>query len=305
MIVSYVADRSRLHQLLMSIASWQRFETLPVAVIDIGLTASCRDAVRRICDDQVDFLAAAVTGPMTSEMPDLQKVRAFEQKALLGSCVQGDPIVFLDTDILVVHRDFMANLSRVEQGTLAAAPSAWDRDFTWTYTASSLQHLKRLLNLECFSLNYPICNSGVWAMRKDSASAVSPIWHKMFRSAIDDPYVCASIKPGTGIGDQEFLLPACSRAGVLWNPLPGTFNMQVHHALMPWRIGNDGHPRGGHKSEPSGLILAVHYGCDADGTAPVPADVLPCSEVRDWLKIEYETCWRCVINTMPDGELML
>jgi hypothetical protein len=299
--IAYVADESRLHHLLAGIAGWRRFGTYPVAVIDIGLGAEGREHVRRVAGGEVAFLSPVTTTPLPAGPACLRRAFAFEQKTLLGGVVPGDPVVFLDADVLVVAADFIPRLARVGDDTLLAARSAWDADFTWTYTPASLPHLRRATGRPDLATDHPVCNSGVWAMRAGAAARVSGVWHRMFRAATDSPALRATLRPGTEIGDQEFLLPACAACGLAWEPLHGSFNMQVHERRMPWAAGPGGHPVGGHPGEPAEPVRAVHYGCDPDGTPQLTADMIASAEVRAWLAAEYAACWGRVRDAVGSG----
>lgn len=290
--VAYVADESRLHHLLASIASWRRFDTWALAVVDIGLSASGRSRVVRVARGPVNFYPAAAVASLSLQgVPDAHRARAFEQKALVGTHVVGDPIVFLDADILAVHPSFIEDLGKVGSGEMRAARSAWDADFTWTYTAASLPELRRIIGRPDFKADDPVCNSGVWAMRADTASQVAPVWHQMYRAAVGSPALRETIRPGTAIGDQEFLLPACATMGVSWVCLPGAFNMQVHERLMPWVVGPGGHLLGGHREGPMEVVRGVHYGCEPDGTPRLDATMIACAAVREWLQGQYASVW--------------
>jgi hypothetical protein len=285
--VAYVADQLRVHQLLVSIASWVRFASHPVAVVDIGLTSEGRTRIERLTDGRMIFLAPVEIPP---QKPSSQRTVAFEQKTLLGGRVPGDPIVFLDTDILVAHPSFLTNLAQVPPNTLRASRSAWDADFTWTYTAESLRELCRATNQPDLHLTDPIVNSGVWAMRAATAARVVAGWNRGFRAAVDSPDLSHTLRPRTGIGDQEFLLPACRACGVAWDPLHGSFNMQVHERRMPWLPDRSGRPRGGHIGEPAEPIRAVHYGCEPDGTVRLEPEMIASETLRRWIAAEYATC---------------
>lgn len=289
--VAYVADQSRVHQLLVSIASWMRFAHHPVAVVDIGLAAEGRSQIERLTDGRVTLLPPAETLPRKSFC---QRTTAFEQKTLLGGFVPGDPVVFLDVDILVVHQSFLGKLVQVPRDTLWASRSAWDTDFAWSYTAESLPELRRATNQAHLDLIDPIVNSGVWAMRAETARRIAPKWNGGFRAAIDSPELSRTLRQGTGIGDQEFLLPACQACGVAWDPIHGAFNMQVHERRMPWVSDSSGHPRGGHTGEPAEPIRAIHYGCDSDGTIRLEPDMINCEGLRDWIAVEFARCYDLV-----------
>lgn len=295
--VMYVCDLGRLHHLLTSIASWQRFATYPIAVVDIGLTERGRRAIAAVAVADVRFLPPCDSPPVPGCVVDRRRAHAYAQKTLIGMIGAGDPIIFLDSDILVVHPDFLPRLVTVPERSLLAAPSVWDADFTWTYTATSLRWLRSVTGQPSLTLATPICNSGVWAMRRRDAGAVAPHWHAAFRAALDAPGLHETLKPGTQIGDQEFLVPACNAAGVTWRRLHGSFNMQVHERLMPWKEGPGGHPLGGGLGEPLEPVLAIHYGCEPDGSVHLTSDMIASQATREWICAQY----RAVSIITPGG----
>jgi|GEM_PF-5425314 len=292
--IAYVADESRLHHLILSIASWRRFELCKVCVIDIGLGTRGRSAVEAVAGRDVGFLSPVATTPLPEHIMERRRTYAFEQKAILGCIIQGDPIIFLDSDILVVHPRFIRDLAQVTDNQLFAVPSAWDSDYSWTYTRASCRFLRHATSPVDFRLDNPICNSGVWAMRSKLASAVAQVWHAMFRKALDSQELLATLRPGTQIGDQEFLLPACICYGASWIRLHGSFNMQVHENRMPWSIHEPDGVHGGHRHEHPQPVRAIHYGCSPNGTVPLADEMISSVEIRAWIQEEYRTCWQIV-----------
>jgi hypothetical protein len=303
MIVVYVADRSRLHHLLISIASWRRFEPCSASVIDIGLYGEGRSCVEVVADGDVIFLEPGYTAPFCKRISAVRRQYAFEQKTMVGSIVRGDPIVFLDSDVLVVNPTFLRELSEVNNNQLLAVPSAWDSDFSWTYTAASLPLLRSVTQQEDIRLEDPICNSGVWAMRSKSAAEVAPVWHSMLHKALDSRELLKTIRRGTDIGDQEFLVPACKSRNIGWAHLHGSFNMQVHENRMRWSIEQSGNVLGGHLFEPLKPVRAIHYGCNPDGTVHFCADMIASADIRAWIGNEYGKCWEIVRTKLVQKSL--
>lgn len=293
-VIIYVCDESRAHHLSISIASLRRFTALPICVVDIGLSASTRVCVQLVAEERVTFCPPMASPPILDHVVGKQRANAFVQKTLIGSIAIGDPLIYLDSDILVVHPGFLDKLIEVQEGELLATPSAWDADFTWTYSTDSLSWLRQATGKADLSLEYPICNSGVWAMRRSAASAMSPCWHTSFRMALDSPQLWATLRPGTGIGDQEFLIPACRANGIVWTQLHGSFNMQVHENRMPWLDIDSGHPLGGHSYEYPQPVMAIHYGCGIDGTVTLDEHLIASPILRQWIVEQYYTCWRLV-----------
>ena len=294
MIIAYVADRSRLHHLLMSIASWRRFEPCMVSVIDIGLGDDGRSCVNAVADGDITFHEPGPSAPLHNPISPVPRAYAFEQKTMVGCIVQGDPIVFLDSDVLVVSSSFLRRLSEVSDNQLIAVPSAWDSDYLWTYTPASSSLLRSVMDQNNFHLEDPICNSGVWAMRSESAAEVAPVWHSMLRKALESRELQETIRHGTEIGDQEFLVPAASCCNAGWSRLHGSFNMQVHENRMGWSIGDSGNVMGGHLLEALEPVRAIHYGCNPDGTVALEADMIASADIRAWIKNEYRSCWEIV-----------
>jgi hypothetical protein len=303
MIIAYVADRTRLHHLLISIASWRRFEPCLASVIDIGLCDDGRRCVEAVADGDVTFQEPCDSAPFHKHISAVRRPYAFEQKTMVGSIVQGDPIVFLDSDVLVVNPSFLQKLSEVRDKQLIAVPSAWDSDYLWTYTAASLSSLRSVTKQENFHLQDPICNSGVWAMRSKSAAAVAPVWHSMLHKALDSRELQETVRRGTQIGDQEFLVPAARCCNTGWTHLHGSFNMQVHENRMRWSIEESGNVLGGHLLEPLEPVRAIHYGCDADGTVALEADMIASPDIRAWIRNEYRTCWEIVRTKLDPRSL--
>lgn len=291
--IIYVCDTGRLHHLLMSVCSWRRYASFPMIVVDIGLTERARASIRSVLAESVTFHAPLNTGtaPPSAEQ---QRIFAYLQKTALGKIRAGDPIIFLDSDILVVDGDFFPRLLAVKPGELLASPSAWDADFLWTYTDRALPALQRVSNFPSLQMASPVCNSGVWAMRSNDAADVAAQWLRAYRAAIASPDLVAATRPGRLIGDQEFLIPACHAAGVTWTPLHGSFNMQVHESKMRWELSAGAHPFGGHKSEHSERVRAIHFGCERDGRVSIDEDMLPTDEVRAWVHAHYRECWALV-----------
>lgn len=297
--IAYVADQSRVHQLLVSIASWMRFAHFQVAVVDIGLSSAGRTRIERLTEGQVTYLAPVAA---RSRRGSCQRTIAFEQKSLLGLQALGDPIVFLDADMLVVHPSFLANLVQLPRDTLRASRSAWDADFNWTYSAESLSELRRVTGQDALQLTDPIVNSGVFAMRAATAARVAPEWHRGFRGAIDSLELSRTLQAGTNIGDQEFLLPACRTCGVAWEPLHGSFNMQVHERRMRWIPEASGHPQAAHLGEPPEPVKAIHYGCEPDGSVRLDAAMIASESLRGWIAGEYATCHALVKRRCADAD---
>jgi hypothetical protein len=288
--VAYVCDYGRLHHLLVGIASWRRFSALQVYVVDIGLTDAGRRAVTAVADGDVRFFQPANTAPVPDYLPTKQRAYAYLQKTLVGSHPVGDPVIFLDSDILVVHASFLNDIARVRAGELLATLSAWDSDFTWTYSPDSLPWLRAATGDSKLTLAYPVCNSGVWAARRADAELLATHWHARFRAALDAPGLRATLRPGTDIGDQEFLVPACGEIGVIWRRLHGSFNMQIHERRMPWAEGAAGHPLGGHVNEPLEAVRAIHYGCELDGSVNVEEGMIATLAIRHWIRRQYREC---------------
>lgn len=298
--VVYVCDHGRVHQLLMSITSWARFATVDVCVVDIGLTEADLLAITAVTPGTVRFLRPAGTFPVPNHVINKHRTFAYAQKTLVGSVYTGDPVIFLDSDIVVVHCDFLQRLFNVRQGELLAAPSFWDSDFNWTYSPESLPWLRLAIGNDSLSLTYPVCNSGVWAMRQGDASDVSLLWHAMFRNAIESAGLGSTLNQGTDIGDQEFLLPSCEAAGVKWIPLPAVFNMQVHHNRTPWSSGAGGHPFGSGCGKQPELVQAIHFGCNPDGAVLLEDGMLPSLKIKEWVAEQYRICWDFVREQVSD-----
>lgn len=298
--VVYVSDRSRLSQLLMSITSWRRFAKLPVFVLDIGLSARDRVAVETVCDGNVTLMKSGGMSAIPRDVVARRQAFAFSRKTLLGLLAAGDPLIFLDADILVTHESFIPALSDVRPDELLASPSAWDADFTWTYSAESLRFLREYTGDATLELDHPICNSGVWAMRSASARSAAAAWSRMFRTALDSRGLRSTLRPGTQVGDQEFLLPACSLTGTSWTKLHGSFNMQVHEQRMRWLAGLDGHPVGGHLSEDPQTVRSIHFGCAPDGSVELEAAMIACPAIRGWVADQYQGVRAVVRGSLKD-----
>lgn len=289
-VVAYVCDQGRLHQLLVSIASWRRFGAWPICIVDLGLTERGREAVDALVGDSVTFCARA-TSFVPHDAAEGPRLTAYVEKTLVGAKADADVVVFLDSDIVVVGPDTIDHLASAGAGELLASPSAWDRDFTWTYRDGALVHLRRLTEDPDLRMASPICNSGVWSMRRDDAAVVSKQWAAAYVGALRTPDLWAQVRPGALIGDQEFLVPAGRSVGVAWRRLHGSFNMQVHENRMPWHLGRAGHPLGGHACEEPEPVRAIHYGCAVDGTVVLDADMIGSSDVRRWIRDQYADCW--------------
>ena len=297
--VVYVSDRSRLSQLLLSITSWRRFVALPVSVVDIGLSARGRAAVEAVCDGDVTFLKSEEISGIPDYV-DARQAFAFFQKTLVGLLAAGDPLIFLDADILVTHESFIPVLSDVRPDELLASPSAWDTDFTWTYSAESLPFLRAATGDATLKLDHPICNSGVWAMRSASARTVAAAWSRMFRTAFNSRALRSTVRLGTQVGDQEFLLPACSFTDTSWTRLHGSFNMQIHERRMRWLAGAEGHPAGGHLAEDPQPVRSIHFGCAPDGSVDLDAAMIACPAIRGWVAGEYQCVAAVVHGSVKD-----
>jgi hypothetical protein len=299
-VVAYVSDQSRLSQLLLSITSWRRFVALPVFVIDIGLSTHGRAAVQTVCDGYVTFLKSEEMSAIPG-YADTRRAFAFYQKTLVGLLAAGDPLIFLDADILVTHESFIPMLGDVRPGELLASPSAWDVDFTWTYSAESLPFLRASTGDATLKLDHPICNSGVWAMRSASARTVAAAWSRMFRTALDSGALRSTLRRGTQIGDQEFLLPACLRTDTWWTRLHGSFNMQIHERRMRWLVGKDGHPVGGHLAEDPQPVRSIHFGCAPDGSVDLEEAMIACPAIRGWVADQYQRVAAAVHGSVKDA----
>lgn len=298
--VVYVSDQSRLSQLLLSIASWRRFVTLPVLVLDIGLSERGRSAVEAVCEDAVIFLKPSDPPAIPSYVEARRQAVAFSQKTLLGLRAGGDPLIFLDADILVTHESFLQVLSGVRPDELLASASAWDADYTWTYSAKSLRLLRAFTGNAELELDHPICNSGVWAMRSGRARTVAAAWCRTFHTALASRALRSTVRSGAQVGDQEFLLPACSLTGTSWTRLHGSFNMQVHERRMRWLAGTDGHPTGGHLSEDPQPVRAIHFGCARDGSVDLEEAMIASPAIRAWVTDQYQRVGAAVRDSVTD-----
>ena len=141
-------------------------------------------------------------------------------------------------------------------------------------------------------------------MRQDDAREVSSRWNAMFRKAIEAAGLSLTLRQGTDIGDQEFLVPSCEAAGVKWVPLPMVFNMQVHHNRTPWLDGPDGHPFGGCRGERPEAVQAIHFGCNSDGVAVLEHGMLPSLAITDWVRAQYRICWELVCEKVSEAKML-
>jgi hypothetical protein len=278
--VVYIADQQYASDLQFSVASWRRFVTFPITVIDLGLSAESR----RQIDDRFGGISW-LPFDGSAEWPN-KRDYAYLLKSRLGDLVRGEPVLFLDADIVVLAPSFFDAMGAVDEGEMLVSHSAWDRDFTWTYQADALPALREISGIEELDLSFEIPNSGVWAMRSRTAAAISSLWNTMLSRALASATVLRNLNPGTRVGDQEFLVLAARQAEVKWRRLHGSHNMQVHESRMPW-IENGRSVLGGHHGEPPEPVRAVHYRFTPNAWIEIDETYIRSDYIRTWLQRHY------------------
>jgi hypothetical protein len=275
----YVCDRAYEEFLLVSVASWSRFRPCALAVVDLGMTDSGKEAIRRLVPS-VKYLTP-VGGDTDGDLS--ARRRAFRQKARVGLSNPFGRVVFLDADIVVVARSFFRIFSLIRPRSVLAAASAWDRDFTWTYNEQSLPLLRALTATRDLELSWPIPNSGVWAADSVSAALACQEWSTMMGRVYACGTLASAVNANTAVGDQEFMMLAARAAGVEWRRLHGSYNMQVHDSRMRWR-GRDG----GHFGERLQEVKAVHFAGCPEGDPEITTEMLGVPDSREFVLTAYQ-----------------
>lgn len=283
-VIAYVADQSRAVELQMSLASWTRFFTVPVKVIDLGLSEEVRASLHRLHSD-IEFLKPSPIPELSLQHPHAQRLRALYQKTILGHLLQVEKLVCLDADIVITSPRFRDIFSQIRPGAVLISPSAWDRDLHWKYNLRCLDHLRQHTRMPDLTLDTPTYNAGVWGMAPPTMALVSEVWCEAFRKAIGDLTLQQMLNKGSMIGDQEYLSITIAKLSLGPDRLHGSFNMQVHDNRMPWSV-EDGEIVGGHLDEPLLPIKAIHYNNGRD--VSVPAKQIRSPEVRAWIHSQYE-----------------
>jgi hypothetical protein len=273
----------------MSISSWHRFYDRPTIVFDYGITEYSRNLIQK------RFRSVAIrTVPHYVFQNGITKSeQAFLIKAFLPQLVESDVFVFLDSDIFVVSHLFFESVVSIPSGSIGACPSAWDKDFTWTYSSRSLPFLRHLTALEDFDLRFPIPNSGVWYGTSSSIThKVSTLWYSQLSAALSSTKLRNTLNEGTSIGDQEFLGTSCKALGVQWYHLHGSVNMQVNEDRMNWGIDESGILVGGHFGEEPQPVKGIHYGCSNTYQISLSSTQMHSDEIRRKVIHEYEIILR-------------
>ena len=263
--------------------SWRRFACYPTLVVDYGLT----EFQGRILTDSFENLAIRLAKPAEPRLPIGQSQRAYLLKCTIGHQFELDRILFLDSDILVVRGSLFDTVAATPAGCIGASPSAWDRDFSWSYTASSLPILRRITGIPSLDIGFEVPNSGVWYGESPHIETVGREWHRQLTDALESPALSASLRDNRSIGDQEFLSTACKALGVTWHKLPGRLNMQVHDTKMEWEQDPEGTLLGGHIGEEISAVEAIHFGCNTDFTISRAALHISDDCVADAIVEEY------------------
>lgn len=293
-VVVYLCDQRRIHQVGVSIFSWQRFRALDIFVIDYGLSCAARNWLIQSCGVRVLALASHVSLDFLGA--DARRIGAYREKARIGLQPEfeslGDrTLIFLDADIVVTHPSFFNIVDSFDCSSFVASPSAWDRDFTWTYEAKALTLLREVSRVPTFGMNMPIPNSGVTASTTTMWRRVSAVWAEMYDAFLKRSGSQNVVRAGRLPGDQEFLSLALQWCKVPWVRLHGSCNMQVDPMRMRWVQNSRLHPLGGHLDEEPQPVRAVHYGCEPNGEITLGCGMLGSFTSRKWLREEVRTAW--------------
>jgi hypothetical protein len=263
--VVYVCDEAHAARLAISLESWKRFRDADAYVIDFGLSQATRQRLGQAYGAKLVKRSHPVSEGIE------RRIGAYREKTLAVTLVADighageDPIVLLDSDIIVFDASFFDMVEDVGDGEVAASASAWDVDFTWTYRPEAEPVLREVCGLPDFERSWTIPNSGVVSARPGTWRAVCPAWALLYDRFLAAPDWRRLIRPGASPGDQEFLRLALARAGCAWRPLHGSCNMQVSPERMCWGPETGMPFVGGHFGEPPEVVRALHYGVGRDG----------------------------------------
>jgi hypothetical protein len=259
----YVCDQPHLARLIISLESLRHFGMSQVFVVDYGLEPASRDKLEVVYG--VTMVEAAFPrAPTTSG----RRIGAFREKTMAANRVAArrwpdtSPIVLIDSDIIVLNLEFWGIEEGVTENRICMTPSAWDKDFTWTYTENALSLLRDISGIEDFEMNWEIPNSGVVCASPVAWQAVCPLWCELYDRFIALPGWPSVVRAHTTPGDQEFLVLAMRLAGVDWHRLHGSYNMQVSRERMAWSEDFSLPLHGCHFDELPERVRALHFGVD-------------------------------------------
>jgi hypothetical protein len=301
----YVCDEAHAARLAISLESWKRFRDADVYVIDVGLSHATR---RRLCEAYGATLLERSRAPLVGAD---RRIGAYREKTLAAMLVADargadeDPIVLLDSDIIVFDASFFEVIKGVGHREVAAAPSAWDVDFTWTYRPEAVSVLREVCGLHNFERSWKIPNSGVVSARPHTWRTVCSAWARLYDRFLDVPDWHGLIKPDTSPGDQEFLRLALACTGCTWRRLHGSCNMQVSPERMFWGPQTRLPFIGGHFDEPPEIVRALHFGVGRHGAVAFADAMLANSAARASLAAMVDGLREAAVGRgwiFPDGD---
>lgn len=260
----YVCDQPHFSRLIISLESLRFFGAARLFVVDYGLEWASRRKLEIVYG--VTMIEPAF--PMTA-VQSRRRIGAFREKTLAANsvaaawqCGNTSLIVLMDSDIIVLDSSFWEIGEGVTESDICMTPSAWDKDFTWTYTENALSLLREISGIEGFEMNWEIPNSGVACASPAAWQAVCPLWRELYDRFVALPHWPSVVRDHATPGDQEFLVVAMRLARVNWRRLHGSYNMQVSRERMAWTDDISFPLYGGHFDELPERVRAVHFGVD-------------------------------------------
>jgi hypothetical protein len=259
----YVCDQEHFARLIISLESLRLFRRSQVFVVDYGLQPASRDKLEAVYG--VTMVDAAFRW---TRAPSGRRIGAFREKTIAAGRVaeqrwpDTSPIVLIDSDIIILDLGFWEIEECVTANRICMTHSAWDKDFTWTYTENALPSLRNISGIEDFEMNWKIPNSGVVCAASAAWQAVCPLWRELYDRFIALPDWPSVVRAHATPGDQEFLVLAMHLAGIDWHRLHGSYNMQVSRERMAWCEYFSLPLHGGHFSELPERVRAIHFGVD-------------------------------------------
>lgn len=291
---AYVCDQNYEDLLLMSVASWRRFTSGAIYLVDLGVSSECKRILSRLASP-LTLLEATTNADVPEDYID-SRIRAYCEKARIGLHGIGEDFVFLDSDVIITSPNFFSIFDAIAPNRVLASQSAWDTDFRWTYNESCLPHLRKISGVNDLTLTWGIPNSGVWAADRDTSRTLSMLWSPMFERAMICEKLRANLNPGTGIGDQEFMGLSMWRAGFHWVRLHGSYNMQVHDTRMRWQDSG-----GGHLFERAEEVKAIHFGVRLGETPHILESMIASQESREFVLSAYDSVGKWLTAELSAG----